>query len=219
MELKIFNKELNLIGIVDSFSSLIWNRKYNDLGTFQLNILFSSETNYILNIDNIIYKDNGEWGVITSKEIKVDADGTESIEVKGNFILGYLGKRIIWGCEEINSNIIDAAYRLINNNCIECANERKISNIILDTKPDIHINLVKQVSYDNLLDTLWTISQAHELGIKVDFDIIQKKLIFKIYKGIDRSINQNIVAPIIVCPAWARANRWKSVMGADSANH
>lgn len=30
--------------------------------------------------------------------------------------------------------------------------------------------------------------QAHELLVKVDFDIINKKLVFKIYRGIGRSI-------------------------------
>lgn len=197
MELKIFDRSLNLIGVIDSFSTLIWNRKYNDLGIFQMNILFTNEVNSILNIDNIIYKDNGESGFIVSKEIKINEDGTETIEVKGNFIIGYLERRIIWGCEEINSNVVDASYRLINNNCIECASERIIPNLALDDKPDINISLIKQVSYDNLLDTLILIAQNNELGIKVDFDIINKKLKFKIYKGIDRSINQNIVAPII----------------------
>ncbi len=197
MELKIFNRNLELIGIVDSFSSLIWNRKYNSLGDFQLNILFISEVNSILNVDNIVYKDNGECGFITSKEIKVDDDGTESIEVKGRFILGYLERRIIWEQEDINSNVIDASYMLVDNNCISCKEQRKIPALILGEKISCEIPLVKQVSYDNLLDTVCSIVKAHELGVKVDFDIINKKIVFKIYKGIDRSINQKVVAPVI----------------------
>lgn len=198
MELKIFNRELNLIGVIDSFSSLIWNRKYNSVGDFQLNILFTNEINSILKIDNIIYKDNGECGFISSKEIKISEDGTESIEVKGKFILGYLERRIIWGCEEINSNVIDAAYKLINNNCIECIDRRKIPNLFLGEKPTgINLQLIKQVSYNNLLDTLCSIFQTHEVGMKIDFDIINKKLVFNIFKGIDRSINQSAVAPVI----------------------
>ncbi|NFE84103.1 hypothetical protein FDB42_12590 [Clostridium botulinum] len=197
MELKIFNRDLNLVGIIDSFSSLIWNRKYNSLGDFQLNILFTSENNSILKIDNIIYKDNGECGFITSKEIKIDDDGTENIEVKGKFILGYLERRIIWGQEEINSSVVDASYMLVHNNCINCSEPRKIPNLMLGEKNNIEIPLVKQVSYNNLLDTVCLISQTHELGLKVDFDIIENKLIFKIYEGIDRSINQSKVAPVI----------------------
>ncbi|KAI3350154.1 siphovirus ReqiPepy6 Gp37-like family protein [Clostridium botulinum] len=197
MELKIFNRDLNLVGIIDSFSSLIWNRKYNLLGDFQLNILFTSEHNSLLKIDNIIYKDNGECGFITSKEIKIDDDGTESIEVKGKFILGYLERRIIWEQEEINSSVVDASYMLVHDNCINCSEQRKIPNLMLGEKINIEIPLVKQVSYNNLLDTVCLISQTHELGLKVNFDIIEKKLVFKIYKGIDRSINQSKVAPVI----------------------
>lgn len=197
MELKIFDRDLNLIGIVDSFSSLIWNRKYNSLGDFQMNILFTSEVNSILKIDNIVYKDNGECGFITSKEIKTDSDGAESIEIKGKFILGYLERRIIWGTEEINANIIDGAYELVNKNCINSAEDRKINNLLFGENPCINIQLIKQVSYDNLLDTLCSIVQSYELGLTVDFDIMNKKLVFKIYKGTDRSINQKVVAPVI----------------------
>ena len=197
MELKVFNRELNLIGIIDSFSSLIWNRKYNSLGEFQLNILFSEDINSLLQLENIIYKDNGEAGFIVSKEIKIDDDGTETIEIKGKFIIGYLERRIIWDCEEINSDVVSAVSQLINNNCINCRKERKIHNLIIEENKEIEIPLLKQVSYDNLLQTLYSIAQSNELGLKVDFDIFNKKLIFKIYKGTDRSINQSIVAPII----------------------
>lgn len=197
MELKIFNRELSLIGIIDSFSSLIWNRKYNSIGEFQLNILFTEEINSLLKLDNIIYRDEGEAGFITSKEIKIDDNGADIIEVKGKSIIGYLERRIIWACEEINSNVVEAAHRLITNNCIECIEERKIPDLILEDNKEISIPLIMQVSYDNLFDTLSSIAQIHELGLKVDFDIFNKILIFKIYKGIDRSINQIKVAPVI----------------------
>lgn len=197
MELKIFNRELSLTGIIDSFSSLIWNRKYNSIGEFQLNILFTEENNELLNIDNIIYKDNGEAGFITCKEIKIDDDGAEIIEIKGKFIIGYLERRIIWGCEEINSDVVQASHQLIKNNCIECIEQRKIPNLIIEDNKEIYIPLIKQVSYENLFDTLSSIAQTHELGLKVDFDIFNKKLIFKIYKGIDRSIDQKVIAPVI----------------------
>lgn len=197
MELKIFNRDLNLIGIIDSFSSLIWNRKYNSLGDFQINILFSIEVNEMLQLDNIIYKNNGEAGYITSKEIKVEDDGTEVIEVKGKFILGYLERRIILKTETLDTNVIDGSYRLIDENCINSSEERKIPYLILDQKPNIDIPMIKQVSNNNLLDTLMEVVQANDLGIKIDFDIKLKKLIFKLYKGINRGINQDIVAPVI----------------------
>lgn len=197
MELKIFNRQLSLIGIIDSFSSLIWNRKYNSIGEFQLNILFTEENNSLLKLENIIYKDNGEAGFIISKEIKIDDNGAETIEVKGKFIIGYLERRIIWGCEDINSNVVDASHQLIINNCIDCIEKRKIPNLSIEENKEINIPLTKQVSYDNLSDTLSAIAQTHELGLKVDFDIFAKKLIFKIYKGIDRSISQKVTAPII----------------------
>lgn len=197
MELKIFNRDLNLVGIIDSFSSLIWNRKYNSIGEFQLDILFTEENNSLLKLENIIYKDNGEAGFITCKEIKIDDNGEEKIEVKGKFIIGYLERRIIWGCEDINSNVVDASHQLIINNCIDCIDKRKIPNLSIEENKQINIPLTRQVSYDNLFDTLSTIVQTHELGLKVDFDIFAKKLIFKIYKGIDRSISQKVTAPII----------------------
>ena len=197
MELKIFNKDLNLIGIIDSYSYLMWTRKYNDLGAFQLNILFTSDNNSLLETGNIIYKDSGECGYITSKEIRIEADGTEIIEVKGEFILGYLARRIIWGYEDINMNIADAVNKFIDSNCINTTTERKIPNFELGTKLNTSIKINRQLSHENLLETLINIAQDHELGLKVDFDIKAKKLIFKLYEGINRSINQNSISPVV----------------------
>lgn len=197
MELKIFDRDLNLIGILDSFTSLIWNRKYSSVGDFQLNILFSNEVNEMLTNDNIIYKDYGECAYITSKEITIDEDGAEQIIIKGKFILGYLGRRIILNEDTLETNLIDGSYRIVDGNCINCDKSRVIPNLILGSRPDINLDIIKQVQYKNLLDTLTEIMQEHDLGFKVDFDVKTKKLVFKIYQGIDRSISQQVHAPII----------------------
>lgn len=72
---------------------------------------------------------------------------------------------------------------LVDNNCTIYNEQRKLSALILWEKISNEIHLVKQVSYNNL-----QYDQAHELLVKVDFDIINKKLVFKIYRGIGRSI-------------------------------
>ena len=43
MELYIFDRELNLINIVDNFKSLIWTRRYYKSGEFELHIPLTSE--------------------------------------------------------------------------------------------------------------------------------------------------------------------------------
>ena len=56
MELFIFNKELELIHIIDVFNSLCWRRKYYEVGEFELEIELTDDILKYLKIGNIIYK-------------------------------------------------------------------------------------------------------------------------------------------------------------------
>lgn len=60
MDLKIFNRELELIGIIDNFTSLMWTRRYFKSGEFQLEAPLTFDNINILKRENIIFKGNGD---------------------------------------------------------------------------------------------------------------------------------------------------------------
>lgn len=191
MDLKIFDTELNLIGVIDSFDSLIWTRKYSSPGEFFLSTKLNKYNKVLLRKGNIIFKDN-EAAFI--EDIKIEGI---NITCKGRFLLAYLERRIIWGTENIKSNVENAIRQIVNNQCINTSNERKIPGLQLGPSNNLGPSITHNISYKNVLGTIEEIAEHYELGIDLQLDIKSKKLIFKVYQGVDRTKTQKIVPAVI----------------------
>jgi len=199
MGLYVFNKELDFQGLIEVFNSFIWRRRYSRCGDFELYLPITAENLSLLKKGNIIYKkDDSEAGYIEYRKLTEDVEGREILAIKGRFITGYLGRRIIWGTENLNGTIEAAMRHLINNSCISPTDiQRKIELLELGELKGITQPANFQVSYSNLLNTIEEKAATNELGIRTLFNIQNKKLIFDIYKGLNRTAGQNINARAI----------------------
>ena len=56
-DIYVYTRDLELIGIIDFFSSLRWRRKYYEAGEFELHIPLNSQTEKYLKKDNLIIRD------------------------------------------------------------------------------------------------------------------------------------------------------------------
>lgn len=193
MELYIFDRALNFKGIIDNFTSLRWVRRYSKTGEFELHCALAAESLSLLQRESIIYKkDDVEAGYIEYRNLKQDHDGKEILVVKGKFLTGYLNRRIIWGTEILNTTAEIAMRELVNKNAISPTDvNRVVSNLMLGTLNNFSSNVNYQVSYKNLAEELENLSNVSDLGHRVNFDITNRKLIFDVYKGLDRSVNQS----------------------------
>ncbi len=199
MELYVFDRDLNFQGILESFFSLRWVRRYSKYGEFELHCSLTPETLELLKKENIVWKkDDLEAGYIEHRNLRQDTEGKEVMVVKGKFLTGYLGRRIIWGTENLSTTAELAMRQLINNHAINPANaDRKIDMLTLGDLKGYTNNIDKQVSYKNLLETVEEISSTDGLGIRTLLDIENKQMIFDIYEGLDRTTGQSINAPAI----------------------
>ena len=85
MELYVFNRDIELLGIIDNFTSLIWNRKFYEAGEFQLTL--NAHYLPLLKQGNIICKKNyDEAGYIISRNITLTEEGDEVLTIKGKFM-------------------------------------------------------------------------------------------------------------------------------------
>lgn len=194
MELYIFDRQLNFKGIIDNFESLIWTRRYYKSGEFELQCALTPESLQLLQRENIIYKkDDVEAGYIEYRNLKQDTEGKEILIVKGKFLTSYLNRRIIWGTEILNTTTEIAMRTLVTKNAITPADSNRIiNNLILGNLNNFSSNVNYQISYKNLADELENLSNISDLGYRINFNISNKKLIFDIYSGLDRSVNQSV---------------------------
>lgn len=194
MELYVFDRNLDFRGVLDNFVSLRWIRRYNQAGEFELHCSLNPETLKLLQRENIIWKkDDTEAGYIEYRQLSQDVEGKEILAVKGKFLSGYLNRRIIWSTENLNMTTENAMRTLVNNHAIITANpDRAIPNLTLGDLKGFTQLVSYQTSYKNLLEEIERLSQLSELGFKVDFDTTNKILVFSVYEGLNRSVNQNV---------------------------
>ncbi len=199
MELYVFDRDLNFQGILENYFSFRWLRKYSKCGEFELHCGLSAETINLLRKGNVIWKkDDLEGACIEHRNLKQDVEGRETLVVQGKFLTGYLGRRIIWGIENLNTTSENAIRGLINKNAITPSNtDRKIDLMVLGGTKGYTGNIDKQVSYANLLETVEEIALTNELGIRTLLDMENKQMLFDIYKGVDRTASNGINPPAI----------------------
>lgn len=199
VELFIFDKNLNPLGLIDDFFSLSWIRRYHKAGEFELHLALTPENLNLLQKDNIVYKPGDiEAGYIEYRNLKQDTEGKEYLAIKGKFLTGYLGRRIIWGTETLNDTAEKAMRTLVNKNAISPTNpDRKIPLLTLGNLKNYPETVNYQVSYKNLLEELENLSNISNLGYRTMVDLTDKKLVFGIYKGRDLTAKQTESPPAI----------------------
>lgn len=189
MDIYIMDRDMNILGIVGVYEAIIWTTKHNEPGTFKIQFVFEQEINSWLQRGNLLFKtDEAEAGVITSKIINIDKYGEEIITVAGYMMSRYLNRRIIWNKMVLNGKAEDLMRELVYEQCIGCEDERKIPRLQLgDLKGYDGETIEKQITYDNLQDTLTDLSNTSELGYRILIDIKEKVLTFDVYQGKDRT--------------------------------
>ncbi len=199
MELYVFDKELNFLGILDGFFSLRWVRRYSKCGEFELHCGLTPATLNLLNRGNIIWKnDCTEAGIIEYRNITLNVQKEEVLIVSGRFLTGYLNRRIIWGTERLYGKAEVVIRTLVKNHAINPDNpERVIPMLELGTLKGFTQEVSKQVSYSNLLETIEGIALASGFGFRTNLDLTNKKLVFDIYVGLNRTAGQSVNAPAI----------------------
>ncbi len=95
MELCIYDGNLNELGIVDEFSSLIWTMRFYQTGVFELKTPLTENNVLLLQKNRYIYRpDVDETGIIKSISEEI-SDGGRVLTVSGSMLKGLLDKRFV----------------------------------------------------------------------------------------------------------------------------
>ena len=198
MELKIFNRDLEFIGIIEGFTSLRWVRRYYKSGEFELHCPLTIDTLKFLKKENIIYKGSNEAAYIAHRTLGLDSNGNETLIVKGFLLTNYLNRRINWGRLMINDTAEMVMRKLVDTNAINPVDsKRSIPFLKLGELEGFPDRIDYQNSYGNLMDCLELIAKSVEYGFGIFIDVENKCMTFEVYQGKDRSVNQRDNPPCI----------------------
>lgn len=194
IEIQVFrldNETFDAVGQINVFTSLIWPDKFNGYTEFELNAPVTQENRDLIKEDNIIWCGGDNAAVIEVIKSETNEDGQKVYKVKGRTLEMLLTSRIIWGTYSCSNKVASTAmYEIVDKNCInpvqvnrkipflECAKDELVGR-------DIHF----QKTGGEVYDALQSISADAELGFCILFRPTEKKLIFKVLQGVDRTQN------------------------------
>ena len=192
-DIYVLDKDLNQIGIIDTYKSCIWSNRYKEVGDCELYIEATTEKLELLKIGNYLNRIDDDM-ICQIKKIEIDTDSEDGnyLIVVGRDVKEILDQRIIWNTmicdglvEDFIRNMIDKS--LINSDIPERNLIKSDGNnlLVLGEKAGFGEVTTEQVSYKNIGEKVREYSTTYNWGYKVILD--NSQFVFKLYKGNDKS--------------------------------
>lgn len=198
MNVYVYNKSLNLQGVVDDYKSIIWTTRYFKAGDFELYLRASEKNINLLQKDFYLCREQDINGtelhnvmIIQNIELTTDVEQGNFLIVTGKCLKSIVGRRIILQQTSLTGRVEIAIRKIIGENIIApTISARKIDNFILSEVKGFTETMSSQVTGDNIEEWLETVCTAYGMGWDV---FVQKKaFVFYLWKGENRSYDQDV---------------------------
>lgn len=201
MDIRVFDKALNALGVIDEMSALIWTCRYFKVGEFKLLAPITASNKELLVVGNIISKHDqyidfadssgNIWrraAEITYVHYTKDERGQEQIEARGYMLSRWLSQRVITPQIQLNGNCQTIVNQLILRNVGASAPERRRFPQ-LTTLPQGDYGGIS-IAYSNealkdLGDEVRDVCQSGKLGYDILICERTKQYGFYLYQGND----------------------------------
>lgn len=212
--IEVRGNDTNVIGIIDTASSIIWHSAYFGVGDFEIQAKATPEIVALLKAGRYVTRpDNDDVGIIEKLYLPENIDEGATITASGRFVKSILDRRIIYNLSGtsnkatiLRGNVENAVREVVKNNAIACPfdSKRNIAVLALGETANIPLRIVdadgnaaeKQVSYENLLT--YTDGVLEEYGIASKCILQNGVFLYTVYNGIDRSINNSDGNPHVI---------------------
>ena len=186
----IDSKTLNRVDIVDEYQEFVWETPYNDVGSFELRCGIRYFN--VLQTERMIQcnEDLNHIGIIERVVKLTNSDGSESIKVSGRMAESIFDRRICFG--EYSYESQQPAEIIADLICKNAIDERPIENLEIGMLTDAPEGVIDYAGKNSsLLDEIRDICSVSLLGFRLRADTEEKKLIFDIYYGENRTEKDN----------------------------
>ncbi|OGS54945.1 MAG: hypothetical protein A2Y20_10385 [Firmicutes bacterium GWF2_51_9] len=192
MELLIYNTQLDLIGILDTATDVIWHRVFHSCGDFEIHVSATPEAIELLKMNHLVTKKDAlEFGIIETLSLEQNEAG-DNLKITGRFGSSILDRRILFETHTFNTTVEEAMRSLVSACCITpTISDRIMPEIELGPFMGFIDMTQFQATYKNLLSTLRSLSETSGLGFRVRFIPSDKKFRFEVMKPLDRSFLQS----------------------------
>lgn len=205
MVLYVLNSMMDRVGIVDQFKSLIWTPRYQTAGDFELLAPANAEIVELLQRDNFVMREDDPNHAMIIEQVKVqtDEENGHTILVSGRDLKSILYRRIIWKQTMLSGTLAQGLTKLLNENVIEPTDAaRAVDGFTIGDLSAGSDALTVQYTCDNLGDTVDALCASYGIGYDVTVDTEEKTMEFSLFKGEDRSYEQEENPYVVFSPEY-----------------
>ena len=187
MQLYILDASYQVLGMIDESESVLWNKKYNDVGECEIYIPCNKDYLSILRRGNYVYRfDDDMFCKIEKVEIESDAENGDYIIATAPDIFNILAGRIIRWQIVFSGTVGQFIKKVLTDNVIAPVQEhRKIPNFVFDDSniADFADKIELSTFTDDLAQIVLTTCKTYNIGFRVSYNMETRKLVFRLYKG------------------------------------
>ena len=192
IDVYVLDKNLEPLGVVDAYRSLIWAVRYSECGDCEVYLPANTTTIQMLTVGRYLVRlDDDMVCRIIKIEITIDVENGNYMTVTGRDAKSFLDQRIVWGTLTSSGKAENLTRKLVNTTMINPTGAgramRKENNELLfklGASAGFTERVVAQISYQNVGEKVREICASYGWGYKVTED--NGQLAFAVYKGTDR---------------------------------
>lgn len=187
MQIYILDPEYNPLGMIDEAESVLWNKRYNDIGESEIYIPCTDEYLPMLRKGNYIFRyDDDMFCKIESTQIQTDVENGDYIIATASDICNILAGRIVRWKIVFSGTLGEFVQKVLTDNVIAPEQAvRAIPNFTFDATNIAEFSEKVEVSAftDDLLQLLLATCKTYSIGFRVSFNMETRKLVARLYRG------------------------------------
>lgn len=206
MDIYVMDGVNGIIGLIDTYNSVIWNVQYFGKNDFQLVTAANDANMDLLQEGKLLVRESdikldSYNNVMLIEKVQIDLDNEKGwlLTVSGKGLKNLLSRRVVWSQITATGTVETTIRQAITDNAINPTDpNRAIPNLVLDSLQGFTDTADIQLLGENLAE--WLESVCTTYGYGWDIYIKNHQFVFKLYQGTDRSYNQSSVVPVVFSP-------------------
>lgn len=185
--------QLNILAAVDTYKSAIFTGRYREAGDFELYLPATPKALQLAKTAAFIARADKPdvCGILERRGIQTSADGGNFVTLAGRDAAALLERRIVWKqttysgkAEQIVRNLIQSAFIAPD------LEDRTVANFTLGDEIGLNTSIRVQYTGDTIASAVQAICKTTGTGYRVRLDLANKRFIFELYQGTNRSFSQ-----------------------------
>lgn len=217
MELYVLDQDRNQIAVIDDYKSLIWAKRYSTFGDCELYLRATKEHFSVLQKGYYLERSDDDMVCrIEAIGLETDTENGDYLIVTGYDVRKILNQRIVRDTITFDGTAENFIRKMITANVTNPSEAaRKISEVTLGSAKGFSDPWEEQVTFDRVFDKIQEVCQTIGWGSRMPLGN-DRKFIFNLYQGIDRSYGQNVNDFVIFSPEFDNISSSKYL--SDSSN-